>query len=59
MGQSASALQLLRSGLPEQELLARLKSNIVDLGAKDEEDRGALHWAAASGPLPFSSFLPV
>ena len=49
MGQSASALQLLRSGLPEDQLLSRLENNVVDLGAKDEEERGALHWSAASG----------
>jgi len=51
MGQGTSVLNAVRSNSPEDQVVQQLKNlgSSLNLNARDEEERTALHWAAAEG----------
>jgi ankyrin repeat protein len=52
MGQSSSALGILRASEKEDEVVAAIAADPnLDVSAQDDEGRTALHWAAAEGSI--------
>jgi ankyrin repeat protein len=50
MGGSQSLLKLLKNH-NEDSLVTLIKQKSININVRDEEDRTALHWAAAEGIL--------
>jgi len=59
MGQGTSALGRIRTNLAEDEILEQLKQlgTSLSISDRDEEEKTALHWAAAQGKAKIAAVL--